>query len=260
MVDTEVRRTWQIDADRITLGGKHWQKTLDSIVSKVALGLGVNIDIKAELYKLLVYDTGSFFVSHRDTEKADDMFATLVIILPSTYNGGELVVRHQQQEARLDLHCTDPSEIAFAAFYADCLHEVLPITDGCRLTLIYNLVRTNRKLPLPTPPNYEREQNQIVALLQDWGASLGQESHKDGLPEKLIYLLDHAYTSAEISFDHLKNADAAIADVLVAASAQADCDIHLALVSVEERGESRIYKHKKGQIRLPRRTGSGGSL
>jgi hypothetical protein len=31
---------------------------------------------------------------------------------------------------RLDLHCEDPSEMAFAAFYADCVHEVLPVATG----------------------------------------------------------------------------------------------------------------------------------
>jgi len=98
----------------------------------VADGLGVSGPVAAELYKLLVYDQGSFFVSHRDTEKAPGMFATLVIVLPSISAGGELVVRHKGREARLDLRCNEPSEAAFAAFYADCVHEVLPVTEGCR--------------------------------------------------------------------------------------------------------------------------------
>ena len=37
------------------------------------------------LYKLLLYEPGSFFLPHRDTEKGDRMFATLVIVLPSIY-------------------------------------------------------------------------------------------------------------------------------------------------------------------------------
>jgi predicted 2-oxoglutarate/Fe(II)-dependent dioxygenase YbiX len=237
LVDTEVRRTWQIDAGRITLGGKHWQENLDAIVSQVTAGLGVSVKIRAELYKLLVYDTGSFFVSHRDTEKAAGMFATLVIVLPSLYKGGELLVRHRQDEMKLDLRCNDPAEVAFAAFYADCVHEVLPITEGCRLTLIYNLIRTDNKIPLPEPPDYRQEQEKAVALLRDWSSRLDAESDGE-LPEKLIYLLEHAYTSAELGFDALKNADAAVADVLVAAAEQADCAIHLALVSVEENGSA----------------------
>lgn len=35
------------------------------------------------------------------------------------------------------------TEVAFAAFYADCWHEVRPITAGCRLALVYNLVRSS---------------------------------------------------------------------------------------------------------------------
>ncbi len=254
LVDVEVRRTWQIDASRITLGGKHWQATLDSIVNQATQGLGVDGQVEAELYKLLVYDTGSFFVSHRDTEKAAGMFATLVIVLPSSYSGGELWVRHQQQEAKLDLHCTDPSEIAFAAFYADCQHEILPITEGCRLALIYNLIRTNKKLPLPTPPNYLHEQDKVAILLRQWEAQLNMENpehlQKDDedeelIPEKLVYLLEHAYTQAELSFAALKNADAAIADVLVAAAGQAACDIYLALVSIEESGQAEYTGYGK---------------
>ena len=237
IVDTQVRRTWQIDAHRVTLSGKHWQKNLDAIVSRAATGLGVSGEVRAELYKLLVYDAGSFFISHRDTEKAAGMFATLVIVLPSEYSGGELVVKHQQEQVKLDLGCYDPSEIAFAAFYADCVHEVLPITQGCRLTLIYNLLRTDKKMPLPKPPDYRLEQDKVAALLRDWAIQLSTDTHEK-TPEKLIYLLEHAYTPAELGFDALKNADEAVADVLVAAAGQADCEIYLALVSVEENGSA----------------------
>ena len=72
-------------------------------MARVAEGLGVAEPITAELYKLLVYDQGSFFVSHRDTEKAPGMFATLVLVLPSMATGGELVMRHKGREVRLDL-------------------------------------------------------------------------------------------------------------------------------------------------------------
>lgn len=130
MVDTAVRRTWQIDANALSFGGRNWQRSLDAIVARAADGLGVQEPVRAELYKLLVYDTGDFFVKHRDTEKAAGMFATLVLILPSLYTGGELLVRHKGREVRLDLANSDPGDAAFAAFYADCVHEVLPVTSG----------------------------------------------------------------------------------------------------------------------------------
>ena len=119
VVDTKVRRTWQIEGVRVTIGGKHWPKTLADIIARAADGLGVTGPVTAELYKLLVYDKGSFFVSHRDTEKAPGMFATLVVALPSQSEGGELVIRHEGRETKQDLANDDPSEAAFAAFYAE---------------------------------------------------------------------------------------------------------------------------------------------
>src|SRR5712671_996202 len=233
IVDTSVRRTWQIGPDRVRLDGKHWQSTLDRAVALAAEGLGVDEPVSAELYKLLIYDKGSFFVSHRDTEKAPGMFATLVLALPSLSSGGELVVRHKEREARLDIANDDPSEMAFAAFYADCVHEVLPITAGCRATLIYNLVRKSKGGALK-PPSYERETARVTALLQEWGNS--RTAPDDGVPEKVVYPLEHAYSPAELDFANLKGIDAAVAALLKSAAPQAGCDLHLALLSIEESG------------------------
>ncbi|SIT44942.1 conserved hypothetical protein [Paraburkholderia ribeironis] len=234
-VDTNVRRTWQIAADDVHLSGRSWAETLDGIIAQVAIGLDVTGTVSAELYKLLVYDTGSFFVEHRDTEKIPGMFATLVVVLPSACDGGELVVRHRGREVCLDLSCSDSAQVSFAAFYADCVHEVRPVTSGFRLTLVFNLTRGGRRQPA-APPEYDREQAAITALLRRW--AVDKDSPDDSSPEKLIYPLEYAYTPAELSFDTLKNADAAAAAVLVRAADEAACDLHLALVSIEETGSA----------------------
>ena len=245
VVDTNVRRTWQIEADRVRVGGKHWSNSLDGIVARVAEGLGLTEPVTAEFYKLLVYDKGSFFVSHRDTEKVPGMFATLVLALPSQSEGGELVVKHGDREVRLDLRCDEPGEIAFAAFYADCLHEVLPVTAGCRVTLVFNLVRKG-KGAVPEPPGYEAQTTQVAALLSVWANAtpriepddIDGTEDIDGVPEKLVYPLGHAYTPAELAFDKLKGSDAAIARVPLAAAPVANCDLHLALLTVWESGSA----------------------
>ncbi len=235
IVDTSVRRTWQIGPDRVRLDGKHWQATLDRAVALAAEGLGVDEPVSAELYKLLIYDKGSFFVSHRDTEKEPGMFATLVLALPSLSSGGELVVRHNEREARLDLANDDPSEMTFAAFYADCVHEVLPITAGCRATLIYNLIRKGKGGAL-RPPSYEAETARAKVMLEEWGSN--KTAPDDGAPEKVVYPLEHAYSVAELDFASLKGVDAAVAALLKSAAPQAGCDLHLALVSIEESGSA----------------------
>jgi predicted 2-oxoglutarate/Fe(II)-dependent dioxygenase YbiX len=235
LVDTSVRRTWQIGAERVRIEGASWARTLQAIVERVTEGLGVTTAVAAQLYKLLVYDEGSFFIEHRDTEKAAGMFATLVVALPSIHTGGELVVRHRGREVRLDLHGPDPSMAAFAAFYADCVHEVLPVTSGCRLVLVYNLVREGRGRR-PQPPDYEAETQRIAALLTAWGAS--EWGSDDEAPAKLVYPLEHAYTPAELSFQALKGADAAAAAVLGAAALRSGCELHVALLTIEESGSA----------------------
>src|SRR5215472_4822482 len=201
LIDTAVRRTWQIGADRVRIQGKHWARTLDSILARVAESLGVDKPVAAELYKLLVYDQGCFFHGKGNTEKAPGMFATLVIVLPSISAGRDLVVRHKGRELRLELRSPDPSEVVFAAFYADCIHEVLPVTEGCRLPLVYNLLRRGRGRR-PEPPDYESEKSRVAALLRAWGER--QKSPGEDPPEKLVYPLEHAYTPAELGFATLK--------------------------------------------------------
>lgn len=237
IVDTAVRRTWQIGADKITFSGRNWARTLEGIVSRAAEGLGVVGSVTAELYKLLVYDAGGFFLEHRDTEKAERMFGTLVVVLPSIYDGGELVLRHAGHEATLDLRCSDPSEVGYAAFYADCRHEVRPVTSGCRLTLIYNLLRPGSR---PQPPAYDAEQDRLAALFEAWG---------EDDPLKLIVPLEHAYTPAALSFEALKGADAARVAVVVRAAARSDCEAHLALVTIEERGSAEYAGNYRGRYR-----------
>jgi hypothetical protein len=53
----------------------------------------------------------------------------------------------------------EPDELAYAAFYADCLHEMRPITAGHRLTLIYNLLRYgDGPMPGLTPQGEQNHQ------------------------------------------------------------------------------------------------------
>ena len=230
VVDRDVRRTWQVDSAKVRIGGRHWEKTLGELVADVGLGLGVSGPLAADFYKLLVYDAGSFFVDHQDTEKVPGMFATMVLVLPSIHAGGELVVKHAGREATLDLHPEDPSEIGFAGFYADCVHEVRPITTGFRFALVYNLRFIDRSRPL-TAPDYRAVELRVAEALRNWASAEDE-------PDKPILPLEHAYTPAELSFGALKGADAGAASVLVKAAPEADCDLHLALVSIEESGSA----------------------
>lgn len=233
ILDESVRKVWQIPAERVQIGGRSWAASFEEIMNRVAAGLGCETaTVSAELYKLLIYDPGGFFLAHRDTEKTDGMFATLVLVLPSEHQGGELVIRHAGREATVDLHSTEVSEVAFAAFYADCEHEVRPITAGHRVCLVFNLIqKPKRKTPAARlqAPAYEQEIARAAALLEKELAA----------PEgatKIAWLLEHQYSPAGLSLSALKSPDVARVQVLVQAAERAGCAAHLGIVHIEESG------------------------
>jgi 2OG-Fe(II) oxygenase superfamily len=230
--DETVRKTWQLSASEVRIGGKSWEKTFSQMLDMVVEGLGcADAKVSAELYKLLVYDPGSFFKAHRDTEKAGGMFGTLVVVLPSAHSGGELVIRHAGREVLVELSGGEFSELKFAAFYADCQHEVRPVTQGHRVCLIYNLVQLpggKAEQPL-SAPLYSSEIDAATARLEEAFAA-------PAAPAKLAWLLEHQYSPDGLSFAGLKGEDAALAKVLRAAAERAGCAVHLGIVHIEESG------------------------
>ncbi len=231
LVDRSVRDCWQVDADRVRLAGAAWPETFAGILGSAAAGLGCPPDrLDAQLHKLLIYEPGGFFAAHRDTEKADGMIATLSISLPIAGAGGELVVRHGDRERVFDMTAGEPSELAFAAFYADCTHEVRPVTEGHRLSLVFNLCLRPGDDDTPrAAPDYTAAVDRLAQRLAEWGRG-------GDATDKLVWLLDHGYSEAGLSFDVLKNGDAAVARVLALAAERAQCALYAALVHIEEYG------------------------
>ena len=228
LVDTSVRDCWQIDATRVRLAGRAWPNSFATVMDLVAAGLGLPAErLGTELYKLLVYRPGGFFAEHRDTEKVPGMVATLSLSLPTPGTGGELVVRHGEREEVFDLNAGEPSELSFAAFYADCLHEVRPLQEGHRVTLVFNLFLGSTR-DAPGAPDYSDLAAPVAECVAGW--------RDEGVTDKLVWLLDHEYSEGGLSFDTLKNTDAAVAQVLGAAADRADCELHAAVLRIEERG------------------------
>ena len=68
-VDTAVRKTWQIDPDKVHFRNSKWPEQVHHAVSKVTAGLGMGGGmgtVRAELHKLLLYEPGAFFDTHRE--------------------------------------------------------------------------------------------------------------------------------------------------------------------------------------------------
>lgn len=65
---------------------------------------------------------------------------SLVVCLPVAHKGGQIAFRHDGQQVEFDGASQHSETIQWAAFLSACEHEVLPITEGHRVMLTYNLV------------------------------------------------------------------------------------------------------------------------
>ena len=62
MIDEAIRNTWEIDPHAFKLNNTDWGECIKKILVEVREGLGLEVsNIKASLYKLLLYEKNSFF-------------------------------------------------------------------------------------------------------------------------------------------------------------------------------------------------------
>jgi len=232
ITDTSVRDCWQIDANQIQVTGGAWTDTFKKIMKLVNEGLGIDSGkIGAKLYKLLIYGEGGFFAAHRDTEKVPGMIATLSLSLPTSSEGGELTISHAGKEIVYDMGAYEPSELSYAAFYADCLHETHPVTKGHRISLVYNLfIQSGKKWT--GAPDYGELTDKVTESLLNWIES--------GKTEKKIWLLEHSYSEEGLSFNTLKGTDIAVAQILGEAAEKVNCAMYAAVLNIQETGDPEI--------------------
>ncbi|RMZ94041.1 hypothetical protein BpHYR1_037368, partial [Brachionus plicatilis] len=77
LVNREVRDSYQLEPSTIEIKNPEWSSKLQELVDRVCTQLGCKGKAEAKLYKLLLYKTGGHFKKHRDSEKDQNMFATL---------------------------------------------------------------------------------------------------------------------------------------------------------------------------------------
>ena len=80
------------------------------------------------------------------------------------------MINHQEHEKVSDFSAgSDPShpfKAHWTAFYADCKHEVLELTQGHRLALVYNLTYTSDAKPAALPT--AEIPSQLTELIDEW--------------------------------------------------------------------------------------------
>ncbi|TFK65122.1 hypothetical protein BDN72DRAFT_824875 [Pluteus cervinus] len=209
VVDKTVRHTWEIEPQRLSFKNPKWGSFINETVLKLVCdGLGVAFSatsVSCELYKLLLYETGSHFLPHQDTTKSPGMFATVVVVLPSQFAGGAVSVSHSDKTKVFDI-APNSMLTSILSWYTDVVHGVAPVTSGYRLALSYNLIHTSPNA-LPTLPSREDVLVKIRHVLRKWKHGSYQE---DSQCDVLASLLAHQYSAAGLAngFAALKGEDA----------------------------------------------------
>ncbi|KAF5606868.1 2OG-Fe(II) oxygenase superfamily [Fusarium subglutinans] len=218
IVDTAVRNTWELDPTQFTINWLRWPALLQQVCQMVTEKMGINTPIRAELYKMLLYDT----------EKIPGMFGTLVVNLPSPHTGGDVVLKHCGEKVK---YSSSKQEASCAAWYSDVHHEVLPVTSGYRWVLTYNLA-IDQSLPRPSAALKRSELRPLRHCIRRWLAR-DPSSRKNPF---IYHILDHEYTEDSISFRALKGPDIARVTALRQACKGLPVTIFLTLLEREDRG------------------------
>ncbi|KAF7292540.1 Protein kinase domain-containing protein [Mycena kentingensis (nom. inval.)] len=211
IIDTDVRDTWEMYASKIQFRNPAWSVFVQGVVRNVCEGLGVNFDASrphAELYKLLLYETGSHFLPHVDTEKADGMFASLIIILPSEFTGGDVHTSHGGVNTVFNSSQNSLKQTTALAWYTDVTRsethqERVPI---CHLIqpLAYDRIAPSRSPASDTDPYPNKRRRKK----KKWGFDSGDDSDEEDFNASKASKLQSGYLeSSTVSVENFVDPD-----------------------------------------------------
>ena len=138
--DETVRKAFDVTADRIKIIEK------ESFLKEVNYNFGNIIPsdkkFRYELYKMHVYKEGGKFTRHKDTIHAPNHYATLVISVPTDFQGGELLLYENKNDETPLTECKFKEYLYkenSVIFLTDVEHEVLEVKSGTRVVMQYDV-------------------------------------------------------------------------------------------------------------------------
>ncbi|KAJ9137727.1 2OG-Fe(II) oxygenase [Pleurostoma richardsiae] len=211
VVDTSVRNTWELDPSQFELANPAWESCFSKILQHAADGLGL-LDVTASLHKLLLYEEGSFFKRHKDSEKETGMVGTLVVCLPSQHEGGDVLLSFKSEQRTFATAPSSAWDITALAWFSDVTHEVSKLKRGYRLVLTYKLIQIG---PLKQSALFFHQQSQdLQSILLDW-----------------------KYTESSLSLANMKGRDRAVCQFLYDTCSDSGVFLALAHITRSEVGD-----------------------
>ena len=163
------------------------------------------------------------------------MFASLIIVLPSKFEGGEVHVSHGSSKDVFNISPSSEFATSALAWYTDVIHEVKPVTSGYRLAISYNLVNTLPGVPPPHLPDVHSAVSAVEGIFRKWRKGGYDETNFSGT---IAYLLDHQYSNAGLEFAALKGKDATLVSNIQGVAEKQGICLRLGLLECQMNGEA----------------------
>lgn len=218
VVDTSVRKTWELEHTKFELANPEWPGFLQTIALTAASRLGL-LEVTVKPHKLLLYEKSSFFKKHKDSEKEPGMVGTLVVCLPSEHQGGDVHLTFGSDQRIFQTAPTSTFDLTTLAWFSDVTHEVKELTSGYRLALTYNIIQ--KGLSKLSAGFFGEQAQQVKQMLGQWHAKFPAK-------DMLVYPLDHKYSESSLSLRNMKGRDKAVCQALHNVASQSGAFLLLA--------------------------------
>ena len=142
-----------------------------------------------------------------------------------------MIVRHNGEEKVFDLAKRNQYRAQYLSFYADCEHEIRPITVGYRLALVYNLISEVEGDHIAPPSR--------AGLIADMQEALDLWNITPNSQDRIVYMLEHRYTEDGLKkISQLKGADRAVGVLFVELQTKDLVEGALVFVKLTEMGDT----------------------
>ncbi|RXW17212.1 hypothetical protein EST38_g8641 [Candolleomyces aberdarensis] len=241
VANTHVGNSWEIEPARLSFRNPKWKQYVDEMASKTicnALGVAAGTSqLRCELHKLSLYQAGSHFPPYQGTSKVDGVFATIIFVLPSAFQGGNIHISHSGTKVVIDVAKNSELNTSVLAWYTDVTQELKRITSGYRLALSYNLIHTSPNVPLPSLPDMRSAVTGLREVLTRWKSGVCKVEQK---PPLIAYILSHQYNPVDLGKGSqcLKGSDAHKVAHILPLAEELGFSVCLANLTCTQLGES----------------------
>ncbi|KAJ7727269.1 hypothetical protein B0H16DRAFT_1383573 [Mycena metata] len=234
---TNTTGTWEIPAEKIHFANPAWdnwiQKTT-GLAAFTALTAYAAANPSFALKKLVIHETSSHTTHYKepiDDDESNTKIGDFIVILPATFEGAQLLLRHAGQIKSLNFAHQSGLSTSVIAAYSGVEHTLSGIASGYRLSLVYDMVQPITQAGYrPVLPEMQGATQKLHNIMLSW-----KQDTSGTAPQFLACLLQHKYAKTpNFSAKSLTGADALLVSHLYPLARQLKFRIYLAHITVTE--------------------------